>query len=668
MTTTLDVERRLRLPAPDEPAVLPPLLLPTAAQTRRGAAVRFRGPMVRPQDARLVYALVALVLLMLAVIVVGALRLLDRSHDSLADTCQGPAPAEADCIIMAIPAGWHELAAGSYFPGDFTEAASGLAYERVEHVLANVELQGCGQPGGAIPTAIETGGVSTIPRETADPNLFCLRTAPLPEHGIRIETMRGSRTNGVVGEDGPAEPDTSEPTIEAGWTEVVAGRPARLTVLAGTGAPGAPAETRTWDVLFPASIDRLLRIRADIAGPDVEAGRRSVQEFVDSIAFQAAGPTLDPSAEADVLRVTLDRLERDYSDLYGCFPREPGERPATISSGFAAPLSAPTGVRCRAAMSESRAELWRIVLDVSWDAGDGYPADTLHTEFFVTGPGAIQSGGYVTARSGRTDPIGGVDGLLPNSGHTLPPPLAGPLDLPPGSLVRMLWPGEWPAGELPSAGPAEDAMAPSLVGIHLYVIAGPAVVGGEEWYRVQGNPDLGIAWARGARDARPLLELVDPACPVGPLGAADIARLIPGERLVCFGSRELSIEPAVLATGEMTPMLPDGCGLENGLSGPCPTGPGEPGWLTVPTTWFLYGEGGALGPVRPVPVWLAPGLAAPDGAPVRVAGHFDDPGARGCGWPPMGSSGLDPAADLAIQELLCRERFVVTGFEAASAH
>jgi hypothetical protein len=212
-------------------------------------------------------------------------------------------------------------------------------------------------------------------------------------------------------------------------------------------------------------------------------------------------------------------------------------------------------------------------------------------------------------------------------------------------------------------------MAPSLVGIHLYVITGPALVGGEEWYRVQGNPDLGIAWARGARDGRPLLELMDPACPVGSLAAADIARLIPAERLVCFGSRELSIEPVVLATGELTPTLPGGCGLESGLSGPCPTGLGEPAWLTVPTSWFLYGEGGALGPVRPVPVWLAPGLAPPsDGAPLRVSGHFDDPGAQGCRWPPMGSSGLDPAQDLAIQELICRERFVVTGVEPAAAH
>jgi hypothetical protein len=112
------------------------------------------------------------------------------------------------------------------------------------------------------------------------------------------------------------------------------------------------------------------------------------------------------------------------------------------------------------------------------------------------------------------------------------------------------------------------------------------------------------------------------------------------------------------------------CGDDDGALLPCPTGPGSPGWLKTPTTWRLFGAEGPNGPAPGIPVWFAPTTPQPadGGGPVmRVTGHFDDAGARGCRLFPHGSSGISGDDDPTVQELVCRERFVITEIEPAGA-
>ena len=664
MTTTFDLERRLRLPAPDEPAVLPPLLLPTDTASVGRSATRWRLPLLDLRGGGLAY-LVVLLLLLAAVLVVGALRQRQAELTPLGLACQpdqGPVIG-VNCASVAIPEGWTTLASGQIMPGDFTEV--GLGYEIVDLVIASVPLGDCPTTPGPFPTAIPAGtNAFEVPVPTPDPGLACLRDVPLPPNAVRIETMRGTR---IVGRDqgGGGIPDTTEPTAENGWTEVVDDRPAKLTVIEGTGGSGEPAETRTWDIIVPGSIDQVIRIRADFAGPDLGAGRATAQAFVDSLTFGYTRPSLDDGAV--VLRKLLDQLERaareQRSDFYACFPRTPGRADATISGGPSGLLADSLDVTCSTELARSETGVWRIVLDVSWDATDTYDADTIRTEFFSTGQTYAGSdsldfnGGYMTSLAGRPMPDQGTEGWFPGGQHQLPPPLTGPLNLPPGSLAEILAPGEAP-GPL---GEMSGGSYPGIVGTHLYVLDGPELVDGDEWYRVQGtSSDMfsEIAWIRGTRDGRPQLAIVEPSCPAESPTVGDVTWLIPAERLSCFGGRELTFEGAVIERDDQDVVM---CSTGDGDIEPCSGG--QPDWLTAFTPWQLYGADGPAGPYPPLPVWLHPSVAVPPGGvPIQIVGRFDHPEAPGCRWPEDGSAGPifnDPA----FEELLCRQRFVITGFE-----
>lgn len=665
--TFVDIERLLRQPAPDEPAILPALVLPTDAGSVRGrVAVGARGrqlPVIRPA-----YAAVALLLLLAAVIAAGALRVFDRP-DTFAEGClYDPAqPVDPACLSVVVPEGWTVLGSGQLFPGNFTEP--GIGYEYVELVMASAPLGGCASPGGPPPTAIPAGTNGfEVPAPTPDAGLACLRTAVLPPNAVRVVTMKGSRITGLA-PGGYGIPDTSEPTAEAGWTEAVAGRPARLTVTSG-GTASRPTETRVWDILWPGSIDHVLRIRADIAGPDLERGRAAVADVIDSVRFPGTDvPPLEESQADEVLQRLLDDLDREarrtsHSDYYACFPREPGSAAGTITGGPYSPLASPLGVTCSSAISPSRARVWRVALEVSWPTAGGVAGDTLRTEYFTTGVLEGQQlslrGGYMTSLTGRPMPDPGPESWFPNSAFELPPPLDGPLKLSPGSFAEMLWPGDATAQE-PGSPPltgGSDAY-PRVVGLHLYILEGPRLEGGQEWYRVQwetgGYPETG--WLRGTRDGRPLLRPIDPECPSGDPTVGDVTWLIAPERVACFGSRELAFGEAQLVP--LDPAAIVYCDAAEGEIEPCP--PGEPAWLTGQSTWLLWGPRGPTGPEPALEVWLDPSVELPpEGVRGRVRGHFDDPEARGCELPSSSYPTLGPGAPAALQELLCRQRFVVT--------
>ena len=662
------IEMRLRLPAPEEPAVLPPLILPTAhfGVGRAAPTIGFRRPFVTPADGRLVYAVLALLLLMLAVIVAGALKVTEDPLNPVGLGCDVGYGYENSCFDLALPEGWHKLAVGSLFPGDFTEG--GIAYERVHLLVANVPVGGCASPGGPLPTSYESGGVSYQPRETADPGLACLRTTALPDGGVRLTAAVGDRSNGLMAADGPALQDTSEPSAEAGWTEVVDGRPARLVIVAGTTASGMALETRTWDILIPHSIDRILRVRAEIAGPDLEKGRRAVEQVLSTLRFGVDDVALDESDRLDVLRATLDDLDRGAreggSDLYGCFPREPGTAPGTISAGVGVRLPEPVDVTCRTAIEASEAALWRIRLETTWPAGPGYAAGGRLEEVFVAGDGThVRS--FYWRLDGSPAPLDGEAAMLPMAPRELPPLLTGPLNLPVGSIVEMLYPGQYPEYE---PNPANEEISPDLVGRHYFVVAGPRIVGGDEWYEVQ-SPDQWLTqttWARGTFKGRPMLAVVEPACRSQPVEIDQLVAIPAYELLACLEGVEITLEKVIAV--DLPPTDPLMCAFETDTEPtPCPEPIGAPAWLIGEARQQIFGPEGPSGPAPGLPIWVAPSAGSlPSGQWVRVRGHFDDAGASGCAWtsPIPQSLGL-PRSE--VQVLACREHFVVTEFEPVSA-
>ena len=666
--TINEIERRLRFAAPDEPTVLPPLALPTTSGIVR-ASVRLRSGAARHRDARFVYAMLALLLALALAIAVGAERLLDR-RDQLVTTCDPMIAGLEECLPVAVPEGWVNLGEGQFQSGEFAEPGLGSVF--VQQVMATTPLGACPTPGGPFPAAVPSGSGEyvEVPLPTPDAGLACLRAAQLPDNAVRIVTFRGGRILGGDAETGGI-PDHSEPTPEAGWTETVAGRPARLTIVGG--AAGGPAETRIWDVLWPGSIGTVLRLRADIAGPDLEAGRAKAQQVVDAVDFKWDVPALDQADADAVLGGLLDLLDRSlregsHSDLYGCFPRKPGSAEATIRGSDSGPLAAPLQVACSSRIEASIAQVWRITLEVTWPAGDGYAGDTLRLEYFSAGhsaeTGAVGvDGGYTTSLAGRT-PNWDDPGFswFPNGGLVLPDPLDGPLNIPPGSLARVLAPGESGAAE-PAAG--GDEIYPGIVGTNVWVLEGPTLVDGEEWYRVQSGTGFPpeAAWMRGTRDGRPQLQVIEPHCPAGDaVTVGELMWLISAERVLCFGDREITIERGVF--GFEPGYASSECMADDGAIGPCPTATADWGWIAGNPSWSLFGAGGRHGPEPPLLVWLTPGVAAPqDGEAVRVRGHFDDPAAHSCGLIENEGFAFGQADDDELQVLVCRERFVITSIE-----
>ena len=110
-----EIERRLRLPAHDEPSILPPLLLPqasgfdlTGGRVRAGSA----GGSLRLLSPRLVLALVALLAALAAATVSGAIRL-----DRLPNPFLTQLSFAGDGVSIDYPDDWVQLhARGSGWP------------------------------------------------------------------------------------------------------------------------------------------------------------------------------------------------------------------------------------------------------------------------------------------------------------------------------------------------------------------------------------------------------------------------------------------------------------------------------------------------------------------------------------------------------------------------
>jgi hypothetical protein len=313
--------------------------------------------------------------------------------------------------------------------------------------------------------------------------------------------------------------------------------------------------------------------------------------------------------------------------------------------------------------------MWRVTLTVSWPAGDGYPAGDMSTSLLIdpTARGAISQGGF-SREPGFS---------FPGSTGPLPPPLTDELVFPAGSLVRVLSPGvsqSWPAEDGPvqafwarsieeisasADAPLMERLLGDIVpGTRLYVIGGPHAAVGTDWYLVEydfgaaGPGDLG--WVPAFWNGRPLLEIVEPACPAAQPSVVDLVYLEPAERLLCFGDRELTLAPAIAATTDSVGAQAPG---------------GEPAWLDAwASRWRLYGADGPDGVDPPLTIAISPELgdSIPTGTWLTVRGQFDDPASAGCRSKYADQSG-GLAEWLEFQELVCRELFVVTGYEERGA-
>ena len=193
----------------------------------------------------------------------------------------------------------------------------------------------------------------------------------------------------------------------------------------------------------------------------------------------------------------------------------------------------------------------------------------------------------------------------------------------------------------------------------MVVFDGPVAADGFDWYlvvmpgREPGADQLGWVATPHQGDAWLVRsELECPASAPDPTAMAAMGVTMP---VYCYRGRELTLEGWVVT----------GFGCNVG-------GTFEPTWLAHPCANMSYIRSTPTPSMGDQPLFLhypAPGVTNPtltsnDGQHVRIAGHYDDPAARGCVIEPADPPRLDgrtfeasdPTADVAV----CRMRFVVT--------
>lgn len=668
-----EIERRLRLPAPDEPAVLPALILPSRPSAGFGA-VRGRvlvGSAGRPSgimSLRLALAILALVVAMVAAIASGALRL-ERVPTSL-DT-NGIFAGRG--VHLTYPEEWVRLTTG-----DPPDAPSYVAL-----IVASADVPGCSESDLPISTfgvaypSIATSDAPPVAQpagQVEERTLACVVGKPMAPGEIRLVLSQGIPQ--LVG-IGPIESyDPADwggmvlsggyvgafllPSEAEGWTHQIDGMPAKLVVEPGLMSIGAD-ETRTWAVAQPGRLDAPWLIRATMRGPDLDVLRDQADAVAQSLRFDSKPPALVADRRDAALASVIDEMDRQQrlypgSRLYGCFPRSPGERAATLHDGPGGPLLDPVDVTCRTTVEETPLRLWHGRVAVSWPAGDDYAAGEWGMEFFfgADGPAAAQ-GQFPT----------NIDVTFPGTGGELPRPVTEPLVIPLGSLVQLLAPGVDQAGpayqslyQNPNATIGGNFISDGQAGRRFLVVDGPVANEGTDWYLVdmaQGAfyPSA-FGWLPATDDGRPLLRVVEPSCPAGEVTVEDLLALIPGERLHCFGNSEMTLDPVMASlAGEDQ--------VQSGVDG-------TPAWLARDTRWRLFGAGGPEGVDGALPVAIAPtvGDTLPANGWLSVRGHFDDAAAATCTRSYPDEWGVPDEAP-AIESLRCRHLFVVTSLERRDA-
>ena len=665
-----EIERRLRLPAPDEPSFLPPLLLPqavggfelTGRRVRPGSA----GGSLRLLSPRLVIVLFALLLALAAATVSGALRL-----DRLLERLPPELSFTGDGVAFDIPDGWVQLT-----PNDpFNNSAAFTTL-----VVANRDVEGCAAsevpwvtpapPIYVTPAPGASGDVLAVEQPVGGPEysgiedqvFACIVEAPMSPGELRVAVSFGAPQEIGVGPIETFDPTAwfgpeaalgdlallQTPTSENGWNEVIDEMPAKLVVKAGPGADGSD-EIRTWAVYDTQALHDVWFVRASMRGPDLGELRAQADEIARSMRFMRRPNVLDAATRDHALAAAIDRMDREErrahgTRIFGCFPRTPGERSVLLEDGPGGPLLEPATVTCATTVDETPVHLWHAELRMTWEAGSGYPVGEWGWRLFF---GADGDGGY------QSTLVNDDNLVFPGTASPAAEPVDGSLDLRPGSIVQMLAPGiRWDSRFVMDAySNYHEAIGDRFVsdaqpGARFAVVDGqPISHNGADWYLVE--PPMGsmypylFQWLPVTYDGLQLVREVEPVCPREPQ-AADLVRLLPAERVACYADQPLTLGPVMATLAEDLGFAADG----------------DPNWL-VDVPWRLYGEEGPAGLDGSLPVAIDPAQVdgMPASVPLTVTGHFADPTAASCAWRAPQDFAREPAD---LQHLRCSEIFVVT--------
>lgn len=675
-----EIIRRLRLPAPEEPALLPALVLPIDEGSDRLGAPRIRARFLEGRgrswtsSPRLVLAVLALIVAAAATIVGAAMRL-----NLIPNPFDPDAGLRARGISIDIPEGWVRLT---------TPDPLGSSPAFTMLLVSNLGVEGCSEDDLPAPTPTPSpvlldDGTYYVDGDAskgdfagrADEVFACVLEQEMAPGEIRIVVSNGYPQRAQLGPiesfdptvwfgtDPLAERTFYVPTEADGWTMTIDGMPAKLVVAAGDGARGSD-ETRTWAIVGPFDLGFPgLYVRAHLRGPDLEGLRDQADAIARSIRFDQKRPALDEALRDDALALAIDDFDRQErrwggSELYGCFPRTPGSAPGSVNDrlfeyGPNGPLLEPVPVTCTTSVEETPFGLWRATLVVSWAAGDGYPAGEWGWEVFFDASGAGGQAGTLVDNPANFVPPGSVG--------TPPPVLTGPLVISLGSVVRVLPPGvTWETGTVRALDkdPNEtigDGQFDLKPGRLVHVVDGPLVHAGTDWYLVDlargsSSPNAELAWIPATDAGRPLIEVMEPRCPGSEPAIVDLTRMIPAEWLLCFGSRELVLQPTTLTRVDPSDVYVGG----------------TPEWLAADPAWRLFGSSGPDGvePALAVAIDASMGDNVPMGEWLMVRGHFDDGASTSCRRS-VDAGRFDETP--AVQVLRCRERFVITSFEVVGA-
>ena len=671
-----EIERRLRLPAHDEPSFLPPLLLPQTTAgfdlTDRRVRAGSTGGSLRLLSPRLAIALVALLLALAAATVTGALRL-DRLFERLPQELS----FTGDGVAFDIPDDWVQLT-----PDDPFNSSSAFT----TLVVANRDVEGCASsevpwvtPAPAVivtPAPGASGDVLIVEQPVDGPQysgiedqvFACIVDAPMSAGELRVAVSFGAPQEIGVGPIEAFDPSAwfgpeatlgdlafmHPPNQENGWTEVIDEMPAKLVVTDEAGGD-RPDEIRTWGIYDTQAFQEVWFVRASLHGPDLDELRAQADEIARSMRFVRRPIVLDASQEDEALAKAINDLDREGrgqgSRMFGCFPRTPGEQTALIQEGPGGPLLQPVTVTCSTTIEETALHLWHAVLRITWPAGEGYPEGTLGWELFFGSEDGLGAQGQIADPSAIAFP-----------GTTSPtaPPLDGPVDLAPGTIVQLLAPGIPQSDSVvmeswnePHPDIADRFVYEAQPGRRFAVVDGPITHNDAVWYLVEAVMGVSypgdFVWLPVTDGDRNLVRVVEPACPASP-SVVDLVYLLPAERASCYEGQELTLAPAFAAK------VPRDTSRVVA---------GTPAWLSD-SQWRLYGEDGPTGLDGPILVAVDPslGTSLPTDVPLTVTGHFGDPAAASCDGQVPG--GLQPETP-EVQHIRCSEVFVITAIEEGAA-
>ncbi len=646
-----EIERRLRLPAPDEPAMLPALVLPvrvsTAALSDRTIDLRL-GRRQRRVPLVLLAAMLLLATAVAGALLVGALRI-----EQLRDALPIPGVYGGRGITVDFPDDWQRLT-----PHDpFGNSGSWVAL-----IVGNRAVAGCEPRSEAVernspapqPTAAEDGVVylgdqTGVIFHLEDRIYACLIERPLEPGEVRIVVSRDRPQAIAVGPFGDFEgsylapnPEVGGPVLvsaETGFTETIGQMPARLIVRDRSVVPGAE-QLRTWLVAVPDSAESLWWVQAVLRGPDLPALEAQVDAVARSLTFDEV-PVRLAAADRDVaLAAAIDEVDRQMRAYPGrrvldCLPRTADSLIATIVDGPRGRLSAPLEVTCTTSVDEVDLRAWSATIEVAWAATGDAPAGRWARQILFDAGGRMLQETDLSPGTGEAAAFPGDPGdvRVPSEIPTFRP----------GDLVRSVGAG---------AGTAFYDVDTTLLppephlfaepGTTVVILSGPEKYDGRDFYLADNGSEIG--WVGAEAKGMAVLVAAEATCPAV-IDVVELAYLSSLERHLCV-SGEITLGPVQAGQPERDPGLDQ---LE-----------ASPTWLSTEPRWALYGEGGRDGIDVGLPVALGPSLSdLPTDGWLTVTGHFDDPASATCvvtypeDWNP--GSGLPD-----VQARRCLERFVVT--------